>query len=164
MKALKALPDGWPRITSALIYDDARAAIDWLCRVFDFELRLLVETGDGGVAHCELVYGDGVIMVADPGAQPYFRSPSSAGGNTQTLMVYVDDIDAHCAKSRAAGATISTEPTVTEYGPEYWSDRSYGAVDCGGHNWWFTQRVATGNPEWSKVRDKIERSRSEPQK
>jgi hypothetical protein len=28
----------------------------------------------------------------------------------------------------------------------------------------FTQRIATGNPEWSKVRDKIDRSHREPNK
>ena len=154
---MKALPDGWPRISSALVYDDPRAAIDWLCRVFDFELRLLVETGDGGIAHSQLVYGDAVIMVAGPRAELQLLSPRAAGGNTQSLMVHVDDIDAHCAKARAGGATISIEPKVSDYGPEYWTDRSYGAIDCGGHNWWFAQRIATGDPHWSQVRDKIER-------
>jgi len=159
---MKALPDGWPRISSALVYDDPRAAIDWLCRVFGFELRLLVETGDGHLAHSELVYGDGVIMVA--GIRPEFQmvSPKSAGGNTQNLMVHVDDVDAHCAKARAGGATISSEPKVSDYGPEYWTDRSYGAIDCGGHHWWFTQRIKTGDPEFSKVRNKIERHETKP--
>lgn len=153
---MKALPDGWPRISSTLYYDDARAAIDWLCRAFDFELRLLVETGDGGVAHSELVYGDGVIMLAE--AAPESRlSPKAVKGNTQSLMVHVDDLDAHYAKARENGATITIEPKVSDYGPEYWTDRSYGATDCGGHSWWFTQRIATGNPNWSKVRQKHDR-------
>jgi uncharacterized glyoxalase superfamily protein PhnB len=153
---MKALPDGWPRISSCLFYDDARAAIDWLCRAFDFELRLLVETGDGAVRHSELVYGDGVIMVAQAGASRGV-GPKAAGGNTQSLMVHVDDIDAHCKKAREHGATIVTEPKVSDYGDEYWTDRSYGATDCEGHTWWFTQRIKTGNPTWSKVRGKIER-------
>src|SRR5262245_9476056 len=121
---MKALPDGWPRISSAVFYEDARGAIDWLCRVFDFELRLLVETGDGGVAHSELVYGDGVISVAQAG--PRGISPKAAGGYTQALCVYVDDVEAHCAKARAAGATITTEPKTSDYGADYWTDRSYG--------------------------------------
>jgi uncharacterized glyoxalase superfamily protein PhnB len=158
---MKPLPDGWPRISASVNYDDARAAIDWLCRVFGFELRLLVESGDGKVAHSELVYGDGVIMVAQTGGRPHFRSPLVAGGTTQQLMVYVDDVEAHCQKARAGGATISSEPTVSDYGAEYWSDRSYGAIDCGGHHWWFTQRLTTGDPTWSKVRNKIDRSHHE---
>ena len=161
---MKALPDGWPRISSALVYEDPRAAIDWLCRVFGFELRLLVETGDGGIAHSELVYGEGVIGVAGNRPELQMRSPTLAGGNTQTLMVYVDDIEAHCARARAGGATITQELKVSDYGPEYWSDRAYGATDCGGHSWWFAERIATGEPQWSKVRDKVERHSGEPKK
>jgi uncharacterized glyoxalase superfamily protein PhnB len=158
---MKASPDGWPRISPTLFYEDARAAIDWLCRAFDFELRILVETGDGAIKHSELVYGDGVIMVAQAGAHRGV-SPKAARGNTQALMVYVDDVDAHCKKAREHGATITSEPTDSNHGDEYWSDRSYGAIDCDGHGWWFTQRIRTGNPAWSKVRGKIDRSDREP--
>ena len=57
--------------------------------------------------------------------------------------VYVDDVDAHCARARAAGAEIVHEPSTSDYGPEYWSDRNYAAVDQGGHMWWFMQRLST---------------------
>jgi uncharacterized glyoxalase superfamily protein PhnB len=129
--------------------------------VFGFELRLLVETGDGGVAHSQLVYGDGMIMVAQAGGKPGQLSPEAAHGATQSLMVFVDDVEAHCAKARAGGAVITTELMTSDYGADYWTDRSYGATDVGGHSWWFTQRVVTGNPEWSKVRNKIDRSHRE---
>lgn len=56
-------------------------------------------------------------------------------------MVYVDDVDAHCARARAEGATIVDEPALHDYGEEYWADRSYGAVDPEGHLWWFSQRM-----------------------
>ena len=109
-------------------------------------MRLKVLTDDGRVQHSELVYGEGVIMVgqagksADPGR--ITRSPQSLGGaNTQAIMVYVDDVDAHCARARAAGARIDHEPSVHDYGEEYWADRSYGARDLEQHQWWFTQRV-----------------------
>ena len=44
---MKATPKGWPRLSTAIYYDDAAGAIDWLCRAFTFEVRLKVE-GDGG--------------------------------------------------------------------------------------------------------------------
>ena len=69
------------------------------------------------------------------------RSPRAAGCNTQGLMVFVDDVDAHCAQARAAGARIVDEPSVHDYGEEYWADRAYGAVDPEGHLWWFVQRL-----------------------
>lgn len=144
---MKPSPPGWPRISSSLYYDDPRKAIEWLCDAFGFEVRLLVE-GDGGrVEHSELTYGDGIVMVAgaDAGKFPYMRSPSQVGGgNTQNLFVYVDDIEAHCARARAAGAVIEDEIETHDYGSEYWADRGYGCRDLGGHHWWFAQRMATG--------------------
>ncbi len=86
-------------------------------------------------------------MVAQAGGRddrplwPRGLSPQTARGNTQNLMLFVDDVDAHCAHARAHGARIVDEPSLHDYGAEYWADRSYGAVDCGGHLWWFTQRV-----------------------
>jgi len=143
---MKPTPPGWPRISSALWYPDASKAIDWLCRAFDFEVRLKVE-GDGGrIEHSELTYGEGVIMVGSAAEKrekfPFMRSPSEVGGgNTQTLFVYVDDVEAHCAKARAAGAEIVVEPKTSDYGEEYWSDRGYECVDPGGHHWWFSERL-----------------------
>jgi len=139
-------PPGWPRISSSLYYPDAAAAIEWLCRAFDFEVRLKVEGEGGRIEHSELVYGDGVIMVADTGGKadkfPYMRSPDQAGGgNTQNLFVYVDDVEAPCRRAREAGAHIEVEPKTSDYGDDYWTDRSYGCVDVGGHHWWFAQRL-----------------------
>ena len=53
-------------------------------------------------------------------------SPLHAGCNTQNLMVYVDDVDAHCATARAAGAVVVAEPELHDYGDDYWADRAYG--------------------------------------
>ena len=145
---MKNTPKGWPRVSVALFYDDAAKAIDWLCRGFGFEVRLKVE-GDGGrIEHSELVYGEGLIMVGQSGINPrrpqmdFAASPKSLGGKTtQSIMLFVDDVDAHCARARAAGARILDEPQVHDYGEDYWADKSYGAVDPEGHIWWFTQRV-----------------------
>src|SRR5580704_16943014 len=87
--SMKNTPAGWPRISVAIFYDDALAAIDWLCRAFGFEVRVKVIAADGRLEHSELVYDDGVIMVAPAGkfADParITRSPQSLGGaNTQT--------------------------------------------------------------------------------
>lgn len=121
--------------------------IDWLCRAFGFVLRLKVEGEDGRIEHSELCYGEGVVMVcgeSGPGTPRFgtpLLSPRAAGGNTQSMMVYVDDADAHCAQARAAGARIVAEPALHDYGEAYWADRSYGAIDPEGHLWWITQRI-----------------------
>jgi uncharacterized glyoxalase superfamily protein PhnB len=144
---MKPTPPGWPRIAPGIYYRDASRMIDWLCTAFGFELRLKVEGDDGRIEHSELVYGDGLIMVGRElsGDEQRFDttrlSPASAGCNTQNLMVYVDDVDAHCEVARAAGAKIVAEPELHDYGDDYWADRSYGAIDPEGHLWWFTQRI-----------------------
>jgi uncharacterized glyoxalase superfamily protein PhnB len=140
-------PPGWPRIASALYYRDAAAMIDWLCTAFGFEIRIKVVAEDGQIEHSELAYADGLIMVGREraGSEQRFGtdmlSPLTARGNTQNLMLYVDDVDAHCAHARAAGARIVAEPQLHDYGHEYWADRSYGGADPEGHLWWFSQRI-----------------------
>lgn len=148
---MKPLPPGWPRITSALYYEDAGKAIDFLCRAFGFRVRLKVEADDGRIEHSELEYGEGLIMVGEADKRensPYRRSPKEVGGvNTQSLMLYVDDVEAHCAHARECGAKIVSEPKTTDYGDEYWSDRGYECEDIDGHHWWFFQRLRDPKPK-----------------
>ncbi|MGH8106173.1 MAG: VOC family protein [Arenimonas sp.] len=145
---MKDTPKDWPRISSGLYYQDAAKMIDWLCDAFGFEIKIKVEGENGRIEHSELTYGGGLIMVGEErvGAASRWnvdmKSPLSVGGtNTQGLMIYVDDVDAHCEHARAAGAKIVDEPTLHDYGDEYWADRSYGAIDPEGHLWWFSQRL-----------------------
>jgi uncharacterized glyoxalase superfamily protein PhnB len=147
---MKKTPTGWPRITPAVYYEEPRAAIDWLCRAFGFEVRLKVEGEGGRIEHSELTFADGLIMVGTAAAtdgakadwQKSYASPKSiAGKTTQGLALFVDDVDAHCERSRKAGADIIREPKTEDYGDDYWADRTYGAKDPEGHLWWFMQRV-----------------------
>jgi uncharacterized glyoxalase superfamily protein PhnB len=144
---MKSPPKGWSRISSALFYEDAAKAIDWICNAFGFEVRLKVEGEGGRIEHSELTFGEGLIMVGSTGEhskkpRAFCKSPRSVGGgNTQSLCVHVEDVDAHCKRARAAGATITQEPETNDYGADYWADRTYEAVDLEGHHWWFIQRM-----------------------
>lgn len=141
-------PTGWPRLSSSVFYNDAAKAIDWLCSAFGFEVRLKIEGEGGRIEHSELIYGEALVMVSQASTDEgkpwkrHLRSPASLGGmGTQSLMVFVDDADAHCAQARSKGARIVEEPATHDYGPEYWADRSYAALDLEGHLWWITQRL-----------------------
>jgi uncharacterized glyoxalase superfamily protein PhnB len=144
---MKPTPTGWPRLSSGLFYKDPAAMIDWLCNAFGFEVRLKIVGDNGRIEHSELTYGESLIMVSHDldGAAKFgvtYRSPLSVGGsNTQHLMLFVDDVDAHCAQATALGAKIVDPVKLHDYGAEYWADRSYGALDPEGHLWWFTQRI-----------------------
>src|SRR5271168_3707211 len=103
---MRSTPRGWPRLSPAIYYDDAAAAIDWLCRAFGFEVRLKIEGDRGRIEHSELVYGEAVVMVAQSGSRPTHpkfppsASPRTVGGaNTQSLMVFVDGAEEHSARA-----------------------------------------------------------------
>jgi uncharacterized glyoxalase superfamily protein PhnB len=112
--------------------------------VFGFEVQLKVEGEGRTVVHSELTLGEGLIMVGDATGKdrPWQKSPQQLGGAcTQALCIYIDDVDAHCDRARAAGATIAMEPKTSDYGDDYWVDRSYEVIDLEGHHWWFMQRL-----------------------
>jgi uncharacterized glyoxalase superfamily protein PhnB len=114
-------------------YEDAHAAVDWLERAFGFERRMVVPGEDGGVLHAELGVGESVFMIGsaagpDIGVQP----PKRLGAATAGVYVVIDDVDAHCARARDAGAAITREPEDTPYG-----SREYTARDPEGHPWSF---------------------------
>ncbi len=118
-------------------YQDNRAALEWLQKAFGFEPSLIVTDDTGKIVHAEMKYRGGFVMVANEWSE-ITRSPKSLGGkNTQQIHVQVDtDIDAHCARARAAGAAIVAEPSDQFYG-----DRTYRAMDPEGHLWTFGQTI-----------------------
>ena len=140
---MKSTPPGWPRFASALYYKDASSMIDWLCKAFGFSVRIKVPGKNGSIEHCELEYGDGLLMVGSAEVKrAWSRSPQALqGANTQSMMAYVDDVEAHFRQAKASGAQVVSEPTTVDYGPEYWTDRGYECVDPEGHHWWFIQRL-----------------------
>ena len=124
-----------PEISPYLYYEDGAAAMDWLIDVFGFEEDMRM-TGEGGrLEHGQLKLGDEIVMLGEPGSG--YRSPNNRGGATAGVHVYVDDVDAHHARAKAAGAVIHMEPTDQPYG-----DRRYDTEDLEGHNWFFAQRMA----------------------
>jgi len=130
-------PAGWPRITPAIFYDDAEAAIAFLVKAFGFEVRLKVPGPDGGVMHSELLLEDGVIMVASARAQPPRKSPRTLGGISQSLYIFVGDVEAHYQRAKAAGATILGEPMTSR------GNRHYFVEDPEGHYWGFAEHVGS---------------------
>ena len=143
---MKPTPKGWPRLSGSVFYDDPRAAIDWLCAAFGFEVRLKVEGDGGSIVHSEITFGEALLMVSGTGGpeswQRLYASPQATGGKvTQALALFVDDVDAHHARAVSTGAKVIREPETSDYGDDYWVDRSYGALDLEGHLWWFMQRI-----------------------
>jgi uncharacterized glyoxalase superfamily protein PhnB len=134
-------------LSSAVSYQDSKAAFRWLEAAFGFEPLFVLLDADGNLAHSEMGYGDSVVMVGNEWSDDH-RSPKSIGGkNTQSVHVQLgasEDIDAHCDRARAAGADIIAAPETQFYG-----DRIYRAKDPEGHIWTFGVTVeAKTAEEW----------------
>jgi uncharacterized glyoxalase superfamily protein PhnB len=111
-----------------LRYADAPAALAFLERAFGFSRGEVVENPDGTIAHAELSDGAGTVMLSSDRDDPHVGRRAGLGG----IYVAVDDIDAHYARARAAGAEIVTELFDTDYG-----SRDYAARDPEGNLWSF---------------------------
>jgi uncharacterized glyoxalase superfamily protein PhnB len=124
-------------ITPYLLYQDAGAAVAWLAKAFGLRPSgTAYKDGAGRVTHAEMKLGDALLMLGSPGAD--FKNPKALGHATHNLYVDVDNVAAHYARARKAGATIIEEPKDTPYGA-----RRYGAEDPEGHRWYFAQDLAT---------------------
>jgi uncharacterized glyoxalase superfamily protein PhnB len=119
----------------AMRYRDGRAAISWLCATFGFEEDVVYPADDGSIAHAQLRFNDGVVMIGSVRDDGYPVKPPTEGGHlTGSIYVAVppEDIDAHYARTKAAGAKIHIELHDTDYG-----SRDYAAFDPEGYLWGF---------------------------
>ena len=117
-------------IIPVLAYPDVLEATDWLCNAFGFSVRLRIADH-----RAQLVYGDGALVVTGGG---------TGDAASHSVLVRVEDADAHHEQAAAAGARILNPPTDYPYG-----ERQYNAEDLAGHRWTFSQSIADVDPtEW----------------
>lgn len=131
-------------IIPMIAYEDAGAAMDWLCQAFGFEERDRY-VQDGVVIHGALVREGGVVFCATP--SPDYQGPKRHAETCEAarlwqevpwvvdgVLVHVSDVDAHYEHAKAAGATMLSE--IEDGGP---GGRLYRAADPEGHRWMFAQ-------------------------
>jgi uncharacterized glyoxalase superfamily protein PhnB len=122
-----------------IVYQDVVEAIEWLTRTFGFaEHYRYGDPVSGAQMHC----GNAVIMIERAKARR--ATPKQVGCGTQSLTIFVDDVDAHYERSRSRGAKIVEDPHETIYG-----ERQYGVEDLDGHHWLFSRHARDISPdEW----------------
>ena len=130
-----------PKLTTATIiptlrYVDAACAIEWLCRAFGFEENLVVPGDGGAIAHAQLKFGNGMIMLGSVRSDEFgqmIKQPEDVGGaETQAPYVIVENVDSHCEQAKSAGAIVVMEPEDQPHGGRFYSCR-----DIEGHLWNF---------------------------
>jgi len=122
-----------------LRYTDAPRAIDFLCAAFGFERRAVYpdENNPRIIQHAQLTWHDRMVMISSALDTEHVRAAkmktaAEAGGPTVGLYFIVEDVDAHAAHARAAGAEIIDGPDDKGYG-----GRGYSARDPEGNVWSF---------------------------
>ena len=128
--------DTRPTIVPTLRYRDANAAIDWLCSAFGFARHLVAPGEDDTVAHAQLTFGNGMIMLGSALDDDYGKLqtvPAAVGGiGTQSPYVVVQDADVHYDRAKAAGAKIVVDIEDQSHG-----GRAYSCRDLEDHLWHF---------------------------
>ena len=126
------------RVTTitTLRYCDANAAIAFLCDAFGFEKHLVVPGPGDTVAHAQLTFGNGMIMLGSARDDDFGRlqkPPAEVGGvGTQSAYIIVADADIHYRRAVDAGAVIVRDIQDEDYG-----GRGYSCRDPEGHLWSF---------------------------
>ena len=122
-------------IIPTLRYEDAAAAIDWLCEAFGFERRMVVPGEGDQILHAQLVFGNGMVMLGSAREDAYGalqKPPAAAGGvTTQSSYVVVHDVEAHHVRAAAAGAEVVMPVEDQGHGT------MYSCRDPEGHLWNF---------------------------
>jgi uncharacterized glyoxalase superfamily protein PhnB len=137
------MPD-YPAVIPMIAYENGPAAMDWLAEAFGFrEQDKRVE--NGRLTHGEMKAGGGLVMMATPSV--HYHGPKRHREECESarawhdvpyivdgVLVYVDDVDAHFDRARAAGATILSPVEASPNG------KRYRAEDIEGHRWMFVER------------------------
>ena len=117
-----------------IVYRDVADALAWLTKTFGFTEHYRYGEPGGPISGAQMYLGDAWIMVTT--ARAWSASPAQLGYGTQSLTVFVDDVDGHFQRSKSAGARIVEDLNETVYG-----ERQYGAEDLDGHHWLFSRHA-----------------------
>lgn len=113
-----------------LAYPSIGEAIDRLGEAFGFTARIRM-----GDHRAQLNVGDGAVILIEVDRNVGLKA---------SVMVRVEDVDAHHERARRSGVRILRPPTDFPYG-----ERQYNAEDFAGHHWSFSQSIADVDPrDW----------------
>ncbi len=122
-------------VIPSLRYKDAHRAIEWLVAAFGFEKKAVYDGPNGTVAHAELTFGNGMLMLGSAsnggGWSKYMVTPEEIGGRqTGGRCLIVADAAAVYETAKAAGAEIVGALEEMPYGGKAFSCR-----DLEGYFW-----------------------------
>ncbi|MFT4167363.1 MAG: VOC family protein [Microlunatus sp.] len=146
MSEIPYRPVGYSTLTPFLCVADGAAAIDFYCTVFGATLVSRMDLPDGKVAHAELQLEQGRLQLSDP-LDGYDLAAPSAGPVTNSIAIYVPDVDATTKLATEHGATVREQPATFVTG-----DRYASILDPYGHRWSIMTRIEDVSDEEAERR------------
>lgn len=138
----KPIPNGFHSITPSIVVSNSKEAIEFYKKAFDAKEIYQFTTPDGKTMHAMIQIGDSIIMMGDEFPQMGMRSPTTVGGTSTTIHLYVEDADKVYNQAIKAGAT-PTMPLMDAF----WGDRYGMIVDPFGHSWGIATHQKDVSPE-----------------
>lgn len=123
------IPKGFTALTPSISMKGADKAIEFYKAAFGATQDVRLDMPDGSIAHAELLINGGRIMLAEENPQ-FNMSPSTLGGTTVVLHLYVDDVDAVFKRAIELGAT-----ETMAIADQFYGDRSGRVKDPYGYVW-----------------------------
>jgi uncharacterized glyoxalase superfamily protein PhnB len=120
-----------------VVYQDVDEAIAWLTKTFGFSEHYRYGDPTSGA---QMHFANAWIMLKR--AREGSASPAKLGFGTQSLTVFVDDLEAHFRRTKEAGAKLLEDLHETGYG-----ELQYAAEDLDGHHWLFSRHARDLSPD-----------------
>ncbi len=136
------IPEGFHTVTPYLSIEGAAKAIDFYKAALGAVEIMHLEAPGGLLGHAEIKIGDSIVMLADPWPGQYAKAPTTLGGATASIMLYVPDVDGLMAQAVKAGATVTQPPANM-----FWGDRFGKLRDPFGHEWGVSTHVEDVPPD-----------------
>ena len=128
-----------------IYYRNVDDAIVWLTATFGFEEHYRYGTPGEPISGAQMHRENAWIMLVQ--VRPGASTPAQTGHRTQSLTIFVENVNSHFQNTKSAGAKIVEDLHETIYG-----EHQYGVEDLDGHHWLFSQHARDISPEeWGAI-------------
>ena len=139
---VKSIPDGFHTTTPSIVVNNSKEAIEFYKIAFDAKEIYQMPTPDGKTMHAMIQIGDSFVMMSDEFPQMGALSPTTVGGTSTTIHLYVEDADKTYNKAIETGA----KPAMPMM-DAFWGDRYGSVIDPYGHSWAIATHKTDMSPE-----------------
>ena len=136
MKKVKPIPAGHHTVTPYLACKGAAAAMDFYKKAFGAKEMMRMPGPGGSIGHAEMQIGDSRIMLTDEYPEMDFLGPTSRGGTSVHIHLYVPNADKMFERAVAAGAKV-----LRPVEEQFYGDRTGSLEDAWGHVWHLATHV-----------------------